>query len=100
MNPKHLYLGTHADNMRDYAERGNASFPNRIGENNTNSKLTVVQVLEIRRLHKTGDYNAQRLADRFSISKSGIERVIYRTTWVWLEDLSKFRRPDVERHQE
>ncbi len=44
VNPAHLYLGDHADNMRDMATRGRAA----AGSRNGNSKLTLAAVTAIR----------------------------------------------------
>ncbi len=50
VNPKHLLVGTHADNMKDMSDRGRHVSPK--GEANGSSKLTEQQVVEIRRRHK------------------------------------------------
>lgn len=46
INPDHLLLGTHADNMRDASVR--KRFPDRSGDKNNLAKLTAEQVREIR----------------------------------------------------
>lgn len=46
VNPDHLLLGSHANNMQDMVDRGRT--PNRKGANNGQSKLTNEQVLAIR----------------------------------------------------
>jgi len=43
VNPEHLYIGTHSDNMRDLAETGRLK-----GEGNPRAKLTNRMVMEIR----------------------------------------------------
>ena len=47
VNPSHLFLGTHSDNMRDMVSKGRAD--NR-GARNGRAKLTPEQIEEIRRL--------------------------------------------------
>jgi len=49
VNPKHLFLGTHADNMRDMVNKGRAYRPLQEGEKNYNCKLTVATVRAIKR---------------------------------------------------
>jgi HNH endonuclease len=51
-NPYHLFLGTHADNMRDREAKGRANHA--LGERNHNAKLTWQQVREIRSLCASG----------------------------------------------
>lgn len=46
-NPAHLKAGTHAQNMREAAERGR--LPPVVGEANPRAKITTEQVLEIRK---------------------------------------------------
>ena len=63
-NIDHLFLGTHADNMRDAAAKGRLSTPARIGQNHGRAVLTTADVLEIR----TTTENRADVAARFSIS--------------------------------
>ena len=65
INPEHLELGTHKENMKDKKERNRGKTCNRRGENNTQAKLTRKQVEEIRkdkRIHReiAKDYNVSR----------------------------------------
>src|SRR3546814_10885894 len=46
VNPAHLFLGTHRDNMRDRAQKGRNK--NYCGEQHGMSRLTAAQVLDIR----------------------------------------------------
>lgn len=50
VNPEHLFLGTHLDNMRDASKKGrlHGKPPRKIGEAHPAAKLTEQQVLEIR----------------------------------------------------
>lgn len=55
VNPAHLFLGTHAENMADMDSKGRRITPNRKGERNGHSKLTVAQASEIRARYKAGE---------------------------------------------
>jgi len=57
VNPDHLFLGTHADNMRDKASKGRARGPapeSCIGERNRMAKLNFGKVLVMRALLERG----------------------------------------------
>lgn len=47
VNPDHLFLGTHKDNMNDRDKKGRNAYQK--GEVNGNAKLTAAQVIEIRK---------------------------------------------------
>jgi hypothetical protein len=68
VNPEHLWLGTHADNLADAAVKGRK-----------NIKLTNEQVIEIRRLHSLA-VSRKELAAKFSVSTSLISQIVNRTT--------------------
>ncbi len=78
VNPDHLFLGTHRENMEDMAIKNRGK--NRIkGELNLKHKLTEKQVLEIRELNKKLSY--LELSNKFNISRSNIYKVIKREIW-------------------
>lgn len=78
VNPAHLYLGTHADNMRDLAERGNISMK---GEHNPRARLTEVDIAEARRLYAEGGTSYASLARRFGVAKATIGHALSGRTW-------------------
>lgn len=51
------------------------------GANNGMSKLTAEEVLEIRRLHATGDYTQRELARQFGISFQHANALVLRRFW-------------------
>lgn len=77
-NPKHLFLGTHQDNMIDAAKKGRMKPPK--GESHHLSKLTPEKVFEIRRLRADG-VSVKALAIRYGVSKSSLSAVCTRKTW-------------------
>jgi hypothetical protein len=71
VNPSHLFLGTHADNMKDMVLKGR----------HNRSKLTKEQVLEMRSLHATGNYLLADLATRYAMSESGVHLIVTGKNW-------------------
>lgn len=70
VNPDHLFLGTHEDNMRDMARKGRAA----------KGKLTADQVREIRELEMPEDWYAQK----FRVSRQVIYNVLAKKTYKWV----------------
>lgn len=75
VNPEHLFLGTHDDNMRDMVAKGRARSPS--GPANHMYKLTSQQVAEIREMRARG-MTQQSIADTFGISQSYVSAVCLR----------------------
>ena len=80
VNPAHLYVGTHADNMRDKVSRGRcSSLP---GESNPFAKLTAERVGQVRSLYATGRFTQRELARHFSIAQSHVGRIVRGEAWI------------------
>ena len=81
VNPHHLFLGTNADNMKDKKVKGIQMK----GENVPSSKLTGVDVKEIRSLYKPWDRSCSLsiLAKKYGVSVGCIYGVITKRTWAW-----------------
>lgn len=86
VNPNHLFLGTHSDNMRDAYQkgrmRGHESYK---GEKSNLSKLTEKEVVLIRALRKDENLKLRELAKRFSVTEVAISKIINRQTWAHVE---------------
>jgi hypothetical protein len=85
VNPAHLRLGTHQDNMNDSKERGRAKGCNsyRLGQESNRAKLTDTQVLDIKRRllnYKPGDES--RIAAAFNVSRGCIKSIREGKTWI------------------
>lgn len=76
VNPDHLYFGDHEDNMRDRAASGNSK-----GIRNGRSKLSDVDVREIRRIYAVGELSQNGLAARFKIGQSTISEILLGKKW-------------------
>lgn len=81
INPEHLFLGTHADNMRDMSRKGRARGAVRPGESNGSARLGESQVREIRAIYSLGGVTQPGLAARFGVSRSNISAIVRRETW-------------------
>ncbi len=75
-NPGHLYLGNHAQNMRDMVAAGNS----RPGESHPMAKLTEEVVRWIRAEAAKGR-SAADIAREISMDRTGIWQIIKRKTW-------------------
>lgn len=81
VNPDHLFIGTHKDNMQDMIRKGRAYWPGcnnqPLGERNGQSKLTDDAVREIRASKETHSV----LAKKYGVSGSLISMVQTRRIW-------------------
>jgi len=75
INPKHLFLGTHQENMNDMVSKGRAN--RQIGENNKGAKLTKAQAEEI----KISTLTTKELVIAYNISKSAVLRIKTGLSW-------------------
>lgn len=79
VNPVHLFLGTHADNMRDMAQKGRRKHIG-CGEDNSSAKLTVSDVRCIHELRARGA-TQQAIADRFEVTQAHVSRILLGHVW-------------------
>ena len=76
-NPKHLFLGTHAENQADMAKKGRSI----LGEKHHNARLSAKQVLEIRARWSTNHVTQRELATIFNVSRPTIAKIVNRYRW-------------------
>jgi len=76
-----LRYDTHKNNMADKLLHGTH---NRGSRQLGNAKLTVDQVLKIRRL--AGTMSQRAIADQFGVQVMSVNNIIRRRTWAWLSD--------------
>jgi hypothetical protein len=81
VNPDHLFLGTHKDNMRDAIAKGRIVLGGARGERIGVSKLTDEKVKEIRNLYKSGEYALRKLAEMYSVGYSTIRDIVVGKSW-------------------
>lgn len=75
-NPRHLFLGTHVDNVADMCRKGRHSH----GEGHPKSPLTESDVRSIRVRAADGETYG-RLAREFGINRVNIMKIVRRATW-------------------
>lgn len=85
-NPRHLFIGTHTDNMQDCAQKGRNGSTTRPesrprGARVNTAKLTEDQVREIRKIFALGGITKSALARRFGIDWTACDWVIQRRSW-------------------
>jgi hypothetical protein len=78
VNPDHLFLGTHTDNMRDMASKGRTGVHR--GESNAHHSLTSIDVRFIRHWSEVGFAGAE-IGNAFGIAKTTANRIIARRAW-------------------
>ena len=81
MNYRHLRWGTQAENMADRLLDGT----DRRGEHCPTAKLTAEQVRQIRQRYAAGDVLMRELADEYGLTAGGVQCIIKRRTWAWLD---------------
>ena len=74
VNPTHLFLGTHGDNMRDMFAKGRW----KVKQNKLNKRVAD----QIRDFYATGCYTQQDLARLFNVHQGTISYVIRRKIWI------------------
>lgn len=77
VNPNHLFLGTHTDNMVDMMHKGRQNFSFKNGEQHVNSKLTWDEVRAIRASKNT----QMEIAKEYNVSLSAINAIKTNKTW-------------------
>ena len=77
VNPDHLFLGTHRDNMMDAKKKQRFAR----GEKTAQAKLKDNHVREIKRLYKEGGLTQVELSKIFKVDKAGISRIISGKLW-------------------
>lgn len=80
VNPEHLTLGTHQDNMRDKKQKGRVVSHPLLGARHQNSKLKADDIYLIRSLNYVGA-GLQQIAEVFGVSRGTVHKVLNGVTW-------------------
>ena len=84
VNPSHLFIGTHKENMADMVRKGRRNHV--VGAKHPLSVLNESDVKQIRTLHSLGIYTLSEIGDRFEISKSHVGHIVKRRIWKHVSD--------------
>ena len=74
------------ENLRYDTKSQNSIDMYRYGGKNGNGKLSIEQVLEIRRLYATGKYKQCELAKKYNVRQTNISHIVRRISYQWLND--------------
>lgn len=80
INYRHLYWGTQAQNEADKRIDGTI----RKGEQHGIHRLTEGQVRAIRQANDDGVLNRRSVAAEYGVSRTTIDKVVWRQTWAWI----------------
>ena len=80
VNPDHLYIGDHAQNMRDVKERGR-SVGKLAGTKNPHSTLDDTKVREIRSRYQSGRFTQKQLSQEYGVAQTAISTIVRRQSW-------------------
>jgi len=81
VNPRHLFIGTRADNMQDAVNKGRVH----LGEADGMSKLTREDVLGIRKLLVEGKRTQREIGADFGVSQMTVSYINTGQRWGWLK---------------
>lgn len=80
INPAHLFLGTHEENMDDCKSKKRHAF----GERQGGSILTEEQAVQVREMYATGAYTQKDLGDMFGVCQTAISATTRRVNWKYV----------------
>jgi hypothetical protein len=84
VNPSHLFLGTQRENLQDMVEKGRSA--KQKGTENGRVKLTDIQIVELRKEYRIGNYSQRELAKIYGVSQQLISRIVNRKNWTHLAE--------------
>jgi hypothetical protein len=85
VNPEHLFLGTHDDNMADMVAKGRSKACSHAGMRNPAAKLTAAKVRAARHDYRENGVSFDELADRYDVTRHAISDAVYGRTWKSVE---------------
>lgn len=83
VNPDHLFLGTHDDNMKDKVNKGRQ----RRGSDTYNAILVEKQVLDIVETYKLGNISIAELGRNYNVTDDLIRAILKGKSWKWLTNI-------------
>lgn len=86
VNPDHLRVGTHQENVDEYRRRGDAEVTEKgkRARSLSTGKLTPPQVIQVRRKYWMMDLTQEEIAESLPISQSALSQLLKGNTYSWL----------------
>lgn len=81
VNPAHLFLGTHAENMADMVAKGRQSRKGMSGAKNPRAAVTRHAVAAIRSEYAMGQLSQKALAEKYGLSRTQVGRIVRGEHW-------------------
>ena len=81
INPDHLFLGTHSENIQDAVDKKRMVPCFQYRPKRTNTKLDVSQIAEIRKLYAEKQLSHRQLAKMFGVCRSNIHYILSKKYW-------------------
>lgn len=78
VNPRHLFIGTHDDNMKDMARKERSGAPK--GERHSRAQFSDHAVRRIRLMYELGA-KPKAISEIFKVAKTGIKHIVKGETW-------------------
>lgn len=82
VKPRHLFLGTQADNNRDASKKGRARTLPRHGEDNPGARFTASQVLAMWNAYASGGVTQQKIAEEYGTDQGTVGGIVRGERWV------------------
>lgn len=82
VNPDHLFVGAHADNMRDRNKKGRQARLR--GESNGHARLSEADVLAIKSLYAKGVASTEAIGREFGVSGRQVRYILRGKAWAHL----------------
>jgi DNA-binding XRE family transcriptional regulator len=81
VNPNHLFVGTHADNMADKVKKKRSRSGVFAGEMNPRAKLTTLDVQLIRNQYAGGGITQREIGEKFDVSSNTVSQICTGKRW-------------------
>lgn len=81
VNPSHLFLGSHQENMRDREAKGRGGYGHMTGEAHGCAKLSESDVRDIRAAYAAGGCFQRELAQRYGVYQTVISKIVRGKLW-------------------
>ena len=88
VNPEHLWLGTHAQNMQDMSIKGRNRAPRLHGAANPMARLTPLEVEAMRHMRTSTGQSYKAIGQHFGVTSATAYRAISQQSWQQEEERS------------